>query len=148
MDYTESTKLTCRNSEEGLNVSAFRLAFTALAKFSFSQENTIIYTKILNTNNMDLPTGELPSSSAAPDISGELQEASCLLTLGLTYVQLREPMKTWTRYKTQNNTESWTKMPSFFTSVVQLPSEKKLSIMFLHLPRHKQYLLKRFKDDS
>lgn len=40
-------------------------------------------------------------------------------------------------------------MPFFFSSVVQLPSEKKLSITFL-LPSspQKQYLLMTFKDDS
>lgn len=134
MDYTESTKLTCRNSEEGLNVSAFRLAFTALAKFSFSQENTIIYTKILNTNNTDLPTGELPSSSAALDISGELQEASCLLTLGLTYVQLREPVKTWTRYKTQNNTESHEQKCLVSSLLLSTPQWKKAEHYFCSSP--------------
>lgn len=83
INYTESTKLMCRNSEEGLNLLEFRQAFTSLALSSTSARKILWATHWWVTQLI----------CCSWYVSGKLQEASCLLTLGLTYVQLKNPWR-------------------------------------------------------
>lgn len=141
--YIESTKLICRNSEEGQHFLPFRLTFTSPALSSTSAR------KILWARHWEAT--QLICCSWY--VSGELQETSCLVILGLTYVQLKNPQRPelGMRHRTrQLHRKSWRKMPSSCFSVVQFPSGQSWALLFsyLHLPGHRQYLLMCFKNDS
>lgn len=93
IDYTESTKLMCKNTEEELNFLAFTLAFTSPALSSTSARKILWATYTL----MSYPAQLLLLICFWRTSRNSLLNYSWF-NLGAA----QEPMKTWTRYKTQN----------------------------------------------
>lgn len=124
IDYTESTKLMCRNSEEGLNLSAFRFNFHMPSiKFNFSKENTMSY--------------RLMSYPAHLLLLLYFWRTSRRFLFTYSWFNLRATRNPWRPELGIGHRPrwiymgSWRKLPFSFSSVVQLPSEEKLSIIFL-----------------